>query len=139
MEDFIADNMGGIQIATDLMGSFGGVALLLAAVGIYSVMAYSVSQRTQEFSVRMALGARRQDIVSLVVSHGLKLAVMGLMVGLPGAFALTRVMSTLVFGMAAVDLPTLAGFVLLLLAVATVASCLPVIRATKTGPMEALR
>ena len=139
MEDFLADNMGGIQIATALMGSFGGVALLLAAVGIYSVMAYSVSQRTQEFSVRMALGARRQDIVSLVVSHGLKLAVTGLMVGLPGAFALTRVMSTLVFDMAAVDLPTLAGFVLLLLAVATVASCLPVIRATKTGPMEALR
>ena len=139
MEDFLADNMGGIQIATDLMGSFGAVALLLAAVGIYSVMAYSVSQRTQEFSVRMALGARRQDIVSLVVSHGLKLAVMGLMVGLPGALALTRVMSTLVFGMAAVNLPTLAGFALLLLAVATVASYLPVMRATKTGPMEALR
>lgn len=121
------------------MGSFGVVALVLAAVGIYSVMAYSVSQRTQEFGVRMALGAQRRDIVSLVVSHGLKLAVTGLFVGLPGAFALTRVMSSLVFDVAALDLPTLAGFVLLLLAVATVASCLPAMRATKTDSIEALR
>jgi putative ABC transport system permease protein len=139
MEDFLSDNMGGLQIAADLMGSFGVVALLLAAVGIYSVMAYSVSQRTQEFGVRLALGAQRRDIVSLVVSHGLKLAATGLMVGLPGAFALTRVMSGLVFDVAALDLPTLAGFALLLLAVATVASCLAAMRATKTGPMEALR
>ena len=139
MEDFVADNVGGIMIATALMGSFGVVALVLAAVGIYSVMAYSVSQRTQEFGVRLALGARRRDIVNLVVSHGLKLAVSGLVVGLPGALALTRVLSSLLIDVTPLDLPTLVGFALLLLAVATVASYLPALRATKAEPLEALR
>ncbi|MGO9271210.1 MAG: ABC transporter permease [Terriglobia bacterium] len=139
MEDFVADNVGGIEIATALMGSFGVVALILAAVGIYSVMAYSVSQRTQEFAVRLALGAQRRDIMGLVVGHGLRLAVAGLVVGLPGAFALTRVMSSLVFGVVGLDLPALGGFTLLLLAVATVASYLPAMRATNANPIEALR
>jgi putative ABC transport system permease protein len=139
MEDFVADNVGGIMIATALMGSFGVVALVLAAVGIYSVMAYSVSQRTHEFGVRLALGARRRDIVNLVVSHGLKLAVGGLVVGLPGALALTRLLSSLLIDVTPLDLPTLAGFTLLLLAVATVASYLPALRATKAEPLEALR
>ena len=139
MEDFVADNVGGIQIATALMGSFGLVALLLAAVGIYSVMAYSVSQRIQEFGVRLALGAQQGDIVRLVVSHGLKLAVTGLAVGIPGAFALTHVMSSLLLDVVPLDLPSFLGFVLLLLGVAAVASYLPAVRATKADPMEALR
>ena len=139
MEDFVADNVGGIQIATALMGSFGLVALVLAAVGIYSVMAYSVSQRIQEFGVRLALGAQQGDIVRLVVSHGLKLAVTGLAVGIPGAFALTHVMSSLLLDVVPLDLPTFLGFVLLLLGVAAVASYLPAVRATKADPMEALR
>ena len=139
MEDFVADNVGGIEIATALMGSFGVVALVLAAVGIYSVMAYSVSQRTQEFGVRLALGARRRDIVNLVVLNGLRLAVSGLVVGLPGAFALTRVLSSLLIDVLPLDLLTLAGFTLLLLAVATVASYLPALRASRATPLEALR
>ena len=139
MEDFVADNVGGIQIATALMGSFGLVALVLAAVGIYSVMAYSVSKRIQEFGVRLALGAQQGDIVRLVVSHGLKLAVTGLSVGIPGAVALTHVMSSLLLDVVPLDLPTFLGFVLLLLGVAAVASYLPAVRATKADPMEALR
>jgi putative ABC transport system permease protein len=139
MEDFVADNVGGLQIATALMGSFGIVALILAAVGIYSVMAYSVSQRIQEFGVRLALGARRRDIVNLVVLQGLKLAISGLVVGLPGAIALTRVLSSLLIDVIPFDLPTLASFTLLLLAVATVSSCLPALRATRANPLEALR
>lgn len=139
MEDFVSDNLAGIQVATALMGSFGVVALILAAVGIYSAMAYSVSQRTQEFGVRLALGAQHRDIMGLVMGHGLSLALAGLAVGLPGTLALTRVMSSLVFGVVDLDLPALGGFTLLLLAVAALASYLPARSAMKASPVEALR
>jgi predicted permease len=122
-----------------VLAAFAGVALALAGVGLYSVLAYSVSLRTREIGVRVAVGAGPRSVARLVVGQGLALTLIGVAVGLAGAFALTRLMASLVFGVSATDPFTFAAVALLLIAVAVAASYLPARRAARIDPMEALR
>ena len=122
-----------------LLGLFAGLALILAAVGIYGVMSYSVAQRTREIGIRMALGAQRGDVLRMTVKQGLKLVGLGLLIGLIAAFLVTRVMASLLFGITATDPVTFLGISLILMAVAILASYIPALRATKVDPMIALR
>ena len=138
-EQVIADSMAGLRLVAALMVMFGALALALAAVGIYGVMAYAVSQRTREIGVRVALGARPQDVLRLVVGQSLKLAALGLAIGLPVALALGRMMAGALFGVIALEPLTFVGFTLLLTGVAMLAGYLPARRATKVDPITALR
>jgi putative ABC transport system permease protein len=122
-----------------LLGVFAAIALTLAAVGIYSVIAYSVAQRTQEIGVRMALGAQTGAILKLVVGQGMKLVASGVALGLATSYALTRLMSNMLFGVSAVDQPTFIVITLLLTLVALLACWIPARRAAKVDPMIALR
>jgi putative ABC transport system permease protein len=122
-----------------LLSSFAFVALVLAAVGIYGIMAYSVSQRKHDIGMRMALGAQVTDIFKLVIAQGMSLALIGLGVGLAAAFALTRVMSTLLYGVSATDSVIFIGISLLIIVVALAAIFIPARRATKVDPIVTLR
>jgi putative ABC transport system permease protein len=122
-----------------LLGIFATLALVLAAVGIYGVMSYSVAQRTREIGIRIALGAQRGDVLKMTVKQALKLVVGGLAIGLVLALILTRVMSSLLFGISATDPVTFISIAAVLLAVATLASYIPALRATRIDPMVALR
>jgi putative ABC transport system permease protein len=122
-----------------LLVAFAGLALVLAVVGLYGVLAYSVSQRTREIGIRMALGASNGDVLRLVVREGLTLAVIGVVIGAAGAFALTKVLEGLIFGVKVSDPFTLATVVALLLGAALAASLIPARRAAKVEPLEALR
>lgn len=139
MSDVVADSLVRPRFLSLLLAAFSAIALLLAAVGIYGVMAYSVSQRTQEIGVRMALGAGTTDVLKMVLGQGTKLAAIGIALGLLGAFALTRLMSTLLFQVSVTDPITFASVVALLTFVALLACYIPARRATKVDPMIALR
>jgi putative ABC transport system permease protein len=139
MNDVVAESVARQRFNMTLLGIFASVALALAAVGIYGVMSYSVTQRTQEIGIRMALGARRSDVVRMVVGHGVGLSIAGIGIGLAFAFALTRVMNTLLFGVTATDPLTYAGLSALLLFVTAVACYVPARRATRVDPTVALR
>lgn len=122
-----------------MLAIFAGVALLLASVGIYGVMAFAVTQRTQEIGIRMALGARAVDVLKLIVRHGMKLALLGIAIGLAGSWALTRFIEGLLVGVESTDLLTFSVVPLCLLVAALIACYLPARRATKVDPLEALR
>jgi putative ABC transport system permease protein len=138
MDDVVANSLGTRRVSMQLFTVFAIAALLLAAVGIYGVMAYSVVQRTQEIGIRMALGAQRSDVLRLVVRQGMTLAAIGVVVGLVGALGLTRVISNLLFGVGASDPTTFIVISLLLIAVAFAACYLPARRAAKLDPVIAL-
>ncbi|HUG12045.1 MAG TPA: ABC transporter permease [Opitutaceae bacterium] len=127
------------RLMTQLLGFFSSLALVLAAIGLYGVIAYSVTQRTQEIGIRMAIGAQRSDVLGLILAGGLKLVALGIVLGLIGALALTRFLQSLLFGVTAHDPLTFAGNAALLLAVAALACLLPALRATRVNPMTALR
>jgi putative ABC transport system permease protein len=122
-----------------IFGSFAVIAVILAAVGVYGVIAYAVAQRTHEIGVRMALGAQTRDVLGMVVRQGLVLTALGVAIGLAGAFAVTGVLRSMLFGVTARDPLTFVGIPLLLAAVALVASWLPARRAARVDPIVALR
>jgi putative ABC transport system permease protein len=122
-----------------LIGGFASLALLLAALGLYGALAYSVAQRTRELGVRMALGAQRNDLLRMVVNNGMKLAVIGIGLGIAGGLLVARLIASLLFGVAPTDLPTFVGVGVVLFMVALAASYIPAMRATRVDPMVALR
>lgn len=139
LRGIISDSLAPRRFAMQVLGFFAGTALLLAAIGIYGVMAYFVSQRIREIGVRMALGAQRSDVLKLVVRQGMTLALAGVVVGFIAAFALTHLMSSMLFGVSARDPITLVMLTLLLAAVALLANLVPARRAAMVEPMVALR
>lgn len=138
MDEIVSEAVARQRFSTLLLGVFAGLALVLAAVGIYGVMSYSVAQRTREIGIRMALGAQRSDVLKLTIANSLKLVGAGLIIGLAAAFILTRVMASLLFGVSATDPITFIIISLVLMSVALVASYIPALRATKVDPMVAL-
>jgi len=139
MQDRLHDSLARQRFASTMLSSFALFALLLAAVGLYGVMSYLVTQSTRDIGVRVALGARPGDIVGMVVRQGLQLSALGIVAGLAGAAALTRVMSSLLFGVSATDIVTFSAVPLLLAAVAFAATAIPALRATSVDPIVALR
>ncbi len=139
MEEILSESIARQRFSMLLLAIFAGVALVLAGVGIYGVMSYSVAQRTHEIGIRMALGAQTGAVLKLAVGYGMKLVLIGIVVGLIAAFALTRLMATLLFGVTATDPTTFTLISLLLIAVAALASYIPARRATKVNPIIALR
>ena len=139
MEHIVAKAVARQRFSMLLLGLFAALALVLAAVGIYGVLSYSVAQRTREIGVRIALGARRVDVLQMTVTQGLKLVGVGMLIGVVAAFMLTRVMASLLFGVSATDPLTFIGIALVLLMVAILASYIPALRATRVDPIVALR
>jgi predicted permease len=139
MEDVIAASVGQRRFVLMLLGVFAGSALLLAAIGLYGVIAYAVSQRTREIGIRIALGADRSNVLGLVLYQGMKLAAMGILLGVIGALGLTRVLRSLLYEIKPTDPLTFVGVSLILLLVALFASWLPAQRAARVDPMVALR
>jgi putative ABC transport system permease protein len=139
MDQVIGERMSPKRVATGMMAVFALLALALAGVGIYAVMSYVVSQRTHEIGVRMALGAQPRDIFTLVIAQGLQLTLTGVVIGLAGAYAMTRAMAGLLYGVTATDPLTFIGISVLLGAVAMLACYVPTRRATRVDPMIALR
>ncbi|HSE22049.1 MAG TPA: FtsX-like permease family protein, partial [Pyrinomonadaceae bacterium] len=139
MEEVLADKFSQRRLNVLLLGVFGGVALLLALVGIYGVISYTVTQRTHELGLRMALGAQPRDIVKLVVGQGMSLALIGIGIGLAGAFILSRYLTSMVYKISVTDPVTFVGSALLLVLAAFIACYLPARKALKVYPMDALR
>jgi putative ABC transport system permease protein len=139
MNEIRAESVAGERLNLTLLSLFAGIALVLAIVGIYGVMSYSVTQRTHEIGIRMAIGAQQSDVFKMILGHGMKLALIGIGIGLVGAYALTRLMETMIFGVKATDATTFASIAVLLAVVALLACYLPGRRATKVQPTVSLR
>lgn len=139
MDQVIATSISPQRFHMSLLALFGGIGLALSSVGIYGVMAYSVSQRTREIGIRMALGAQMRDVLRMVIGHGIKLTLIGVVIGLAGSFALTRALKALLFGVTPTDLTTFAVVSVALVMIALLASYIPARRATKVDPLVALR
>jgi putative ABC transport system permease protein len=139
MDEMVAQNYGAIRFPMTLLWIFSGLALLLSAVGIFGVMSYTVTRRTRELAVRMALGASRQDVLGLVLREGLWVTLFGVGVGLVGALGLGRIMAQYLYGISSTDPLTLASASVLLILVALLAAYLPARKAAKVDPLVALR
>ena len=139
MEQAVSESVSQPRFYMVLLSAFAALALLLAALGIYGVISYSVSQRTRELGIRIALGATQDRVMRLVLGHGLMLTVVGVSVGLLGAYWLTRVVAALLYGVEATDVVTFAGVALVLLGVASLASYFPARRAALVDPVIAMR
>ena len=139
MADLLSDTVAQPRLQTGLLCLFAGVALLLAGVGIYGLLTYAVTQRVREIGIRLALGAQRRAVLALVLAQGMRLALIGVGTGVALAWALTRVMRTLLYEVRPTDLLTFTIVPLVLLAVASLACYFPARRATRIDPMEALR
>jgi predicted permease len=139
MKEVITETLGARRYSMILLGVFGAVALVLSSVGIYGVISYLVGQRTHEIGIRIALGAQRSDVLRLVLGEGAKMALVGVAIGLVAAFALTRLMANLLFGVSATDPLTFAAVAILLTGVSQAACYIPARRAMKVDPLVALR
>src|SRR5262249_42060711 len=139
LDQVLSSSLDQRRFILSLFGVFGAVALLIAAIGVYGVMAYTVTQRTYEIGIRMALGARAADVLRLSLGQGLRLTMTGVALGLPAAISLTRLMKSLLFGVEPTDPLTFTAIALLLMIVALLACWIPALRATKVDPMVALR
>jgi predicted permease len=139
MEQVIADALWQPRFNLQLIGLFAGAALVLAAIGLYGIMSYTVAQRTHEVGLRLALGAQRRDVISLILKQGVKLILPGVTIGLLASAALTRLMTNLLFGVSATDAKTFTVIAVVLVGVALLACFVPARRATKVDPMVALR
>jgi putative ABC transport system permease protein len=139
MQAVVDESMGDHRFRTTLLSAFAGIALFLAALGIYGVLSYFVSQRSRELGIRLALGAKRSALFALVIGQGIRPVVAGAVIGLAGAMALTSVMQTLLFGVQALDPPTYAMALALLGTIAITACAVPALRATQVDPLVALR
>jgi putative ABC transport system permease protein len=139
MDEYVSASMAAPRFQTVLLGGFAALALILAAVGIFGVISYSVTQRTQDIAVRRALGADTRKIMRLVLTHGIRLTAIGVVIGLAGAFAITRLLQNLLFGVSPTDSLTFAGVAVVLASVALLASYLPARRAARVDPVVALR
>jgi predicted permease len=139
LDEVVASSFNARRFSLTLFALFGGVALLITVIGLYGMLSYFVTERTREMGIRMALGAQRANVLGLVIKQGLRLAVLGIVAGLAGAWALTRLMSSLLFGVTPTDAVTLVSVVLTLGIVALLACYVPAQRATKVDPLVALR
>ncbi|HKG48707.1 MAG TPA: ABC transporter permease [Pyrinomonadaceae bacterium] len=139
MEEYLSASVAAPRFSTTLLSIFAAVALVLTVVGLYGVMSYSVAQRTNEIGIRLALGAQSRDVLLMIVKQGSTLIVIGLVIGLAGAYALTRLIATFLFGVTAKDPLTFGAVAVLLAMVGLLACYIPALRATKVDPMEALR
>ena len=139
MEERVGDSLGPRRFGVTMVGFFAAVALLMAAIGLFGIISYSVTQRTQEIGVRIALGAQRSDVLKLILGQGLRLALAGVGIGLIGSLALTRVLSSLLYGVSSTDPVTFGAVALLLAFVALFACYLPAGRAMRVDPIVALR
>jgi putative ABC transport system permease protein len=139
MDQVVDESLGGDRFVTYLFAGFAGVALVLAAIGIYGVMSFAVAQRTQEIGVRMALGADSREVLRMILREGMGLALTGLMIGLLGVFMVGRMMKSLLYGVSATDPFAVGGVALVLLGAAALACYVPARRATKVDAMVALR
>ena len=139
LSDEIERALGQIRFEASLLGAFGALALLVAAVGLYGVIAFGVKQRTQEFGIRMALGAERRDVLGVVIGDVVVLTLAGVSLGLCASFGLTRLLRGFLYGLSPTDGRTFAAVAIVWTGVALIASCVPAYRATKVDPLIALR